>query len=537
MSTAVLIVVTSAAVGSAYFAQQLIDDQEQRLLHERAIEVAALYNVAVGSATASLGSLATVASVTDSDPAAFTRYAQRLLQSKANPGGYTGLALVKTSGARPSLVASIGTGVTAGRLAEPAVAQSLTRKSPTGFLTTPVTRSGDKVRIGSVLGAPAAPAGFVVYAEQVFDPFSSVDTPRTAKTPFSELIGAIYASSTADPAQVLQSSVRTVPVTGHVARATIDVGPDKWLIEVKARGSLVGSLAKVRPWVLLALGLLLAAVMTAIVEVLGRRRSYAEALVRERTQELSDSLAELERTQHQLVHSERLAAIGQVASTVGHELRNPLGVMANAIYLLRLRTDDPPAIRQLDTLDREVGSAARISSDLLDFARNRDPEWESVELSELISECLSVVPCPPGVTLVRDEAADLEHVRVDRDQLRQVLLNLLNNAYEAVPDGGTVTVATKRLDGAVRIDVVDNGAGADEATQARFFEPFFTTKTRGTGLGLAVCKRLIEGHSGSISVVSSPGEGARFTVVLPLTPVAPRMAADARAAERAGTVS
>jgi signal transduction histidine kinase len=527
VSTTVLIVVMSAAVGSAFLAQGVVDDQERRLLHERTGEVASLYNIAVQSVQASLGSAAAVASATDANPQSFATYAQRLLVSKANPGGYAAVALVKTSASSPRLVAAVGKGVTAARLSESAVSRALTRTTPGGFLSTPVLGSGSNLRIGFVLGPPASPPGFAVYVEQVLAPYAGVDAPRTSTTPFSELIGAIYASAQPDSSQVLVSSARTLPLRGNVARQTIKVGPDEWLIEIKPRSSLVGGSANVMPWMLFALGAALALVLTAVVEVLGRRRRYAEALVEARTQELRDSLDQLERAQQQLVLSERLAAIGQVASTVGHELRNPLGVMANAVYLLRLRTDDAASLRQLDTLDREVHSAARISSDLLDFARTRDPDWTTVDLADLVSECLSVVPRPAGVEVVRNETGGLDDVRADRDQLRQVLVNLLTNAYDAMPDGGTITISTRRLDGAVRIEVADDGVGLDDETKARLFEPFFTTKARGTGLGLAVSKRLVEAHSGTISVTSVRGEGARFAVVLPLATAAPRTAPEA----------
>jgi signal transduction histidine kinase len=537
VSTAVLIVVVAAAVGSAYLAKRVVDDQEQRLLHERTAEIASLFGLAIGSVQASLGSVAAVASATNADPTAFKTHAKKLLVSKSNASGYTSLALVRISASGPTLVTSVGTGVTAARLNEPAVLRTLARANPTGFASTPVLGSGNNLRLGYVVGPPMSAAGFVVYAEQALAPYAGVDAARDSATPFSELIGAIYASSRPDPSQLLVSSVRTVPLRGDVGRETIKVGPDQWLIEVQPRDSLVGGVARLMPWMLFALGVALALVMTAVVEVLGRRRRYAEGLVAERTQELRDSLDQLERAQQQLVLSERLAAIGQVASTVGHELRNPLGVMANAVYLLRLGTDDPTALRQLDTLDREVHSAARISSDLLDFARTRPPDWAPVDLHELVTECLAVALCPAGIEVVRDEDDGLYGVRADRDQLRQVLLNLLINAYDAVPDGGTVTISTQRLDGAVRIEVADDGAGIDEATTARLFEPFFTTKTRGTGLGLAVSKRLVEGHSGSISVTTAPGQGARFSVVLPLISATPRTAPDPETAEPAGASS
>ena len=521
LSTVVVCVTLAASIGSAYLAKRVVDDQENRLLRERTAEVAALYTVAISSTQASLASAAAVASATGADPKAFTRYAKTLLLSTANPNGYAALALVSTSGAAARLVAAVGSGVTTSHLALPEVARNVTRAVSASFVSTPVLHEGTDLRLGFALGPPTSPPGFVVYAEQTLLPYATVDAPRAANTPFTELVGVIYGSATPDPSQVLQSSVRKVPVRGsHVERQTIPVGPDKWLIEIRARGSLVGGVASAMPWVLLGLGLALALVITAVVEVLARRRGYAEALVEERTQELRTSFEQLEEAQHQLVLSERLAAIGQVASTVGHELRNPLGVMANAVYLLRLRIDDPSATRQLDLLDRELQSAARISSDLLDFARTREPTPRPVDLNELVTESLSVVARPSGVEVMRRDATDIGSVAVDRDQLRQVLINLISNAFEALSDGGTVTVSIERLDGAVRIEVADDGPGIDEDTKARVFEPFFSTKARGTGLGLAVCKRLVEAHGGVLAVASAPGEGARFAVVLPRIPTA-----------------
>jgi signal transduction histidine kinase len=270
-----------------------------------------------------------------------------------------------------------------------------------------------------------------------------------------------------------------------------------------------------------AVALLIGVAMTAVVEGVGRRRDYALALVDQRTAALRASLSELERMQHALVANERLAALGQMAATVGHELRNPLGVLTNSMYLIRgalsPRGDDRLR-RQLDTADREISAATLIVSDLLEFSRPRVAHPVPVDLAELIAEAVSVAPPPSGISV--DQQTDgVAPVFVDRDQIRQVLLNLLTNAYEAMPEGGEVTLAVRVVDAEIEVTVSDTGVGMDDATRERVFEPFFSLKTKGTGLGLAVSKRIVEDHTGSLEIMSEPDRGATVRLRLPLTSV------------------
>jgi two-component system, NtrC family, sensor histidine kinase HydH len=227
------------------------------------------------------------------------------------------------------------------------------------------------------------------------------------------------------------------------------------------------------------------------------------------------------------VRQERLAAIGQLASTIGHELRNPLGVLSNAVYLLRGDLGHTPgdaARRHLATAEREVSAATVIVSDLLEFARQRDPVFGDVDVAALVHEVLAVLPPPTGVLVTADVDATVT-VRADRDQLRQLLLNLMSNAYQSMPEGGRVTVGAVSGGGVVTMWVTDTGLGIPGDVRARLFEPFFTTKARGVGLGLAVCSRVVEAHHGEIAVESSPGEGSTFRVTLPML-VTPRQPAD-----------
>jgi signal transduction histidine kinase len=355
---------------------------------------------------------------------------------------------------------------------------------------------------------------------------------------------ALYVGATPSPATLLLTTAAHLPLTGHVARSDVTVGGDTWLALATAREPLAGALLDNVPWLLGLAVLLIGLAMAALVEAVSRRRDYALGLVAERTTALQHSLGELERAQQALVENERLAALGQMAATVGHELRNPLGVLTNALYLIRTAvsaTADDRLHRQLDTADREISAATLIVSDLLEFSRPRAANPVPVDVTELLAEAVSVAPPPSGIEVAAPDAADspdLTPVVADRDQLRQVVLNLLTNAYEAMPTGGTVRLAARAVAGdgegagpvgagAVEITVSDTGTGMDEQTRERVFEPFFSQKTKGTGLGLAVSKRIVEQHGGTLSLASQPGRGCTAVVRLPGSPVPTATTAEA----------
>jgi signal transduction histidine kinase len=207
-----------------------------------------------------------------------------------------------------------------------------------------------------------------------------------------------------------------------------------------------------------------------------------------------------------------------LASTIGHELRNPLGVISNALYLLRgdiAKSPSESSLRHLATAEREVSAATVIVSDLLEFARQRNPVMTDVDTGALLDEAIAVLPPPTGITVDRQPSVSQVVAVADRDMLRQVLLNLVGNAYQAMPEGGTVTVSVGDAGETVQLQVRDTGVGMSEDVRSKLFEPFFTTKARGVGLGLAVTKRIIDAHGGSITVDSQPGAGSTFTVSLP----------------------
>jgi len=270
--------------------------------------------------------------------------------------------------------------------------------------------------------------------------------------------------------------------------------------------------------VILAVGVAIALVSGGVLLLLQRRREYALALVDVRTGELARSMADLEDTQEKLVFQERLAAIGQVAAAVGHELRNPLGVLTNSLYLIRTAVpsgDTERIERHLATADREIGAAVVIVEGLLDFARQSAPEPEVFGLDDLLDETLSVAVPPAGVEVTRRGTEEVGDIRADRQQLRQVLLNLLSNAYAAMDGNGVLAVDAAPGARGLEIRVTDTGVGMDEETVNHIFDPFYTRKAKGIGLGLAVTRRIVEAHGGTIAARSAPGEGTTFVIRLP----------------------
>jgi signal transduction histidine kinase len=235
-------------------------------------------------------------------------------------------------------------------------------------------------------------------------------------------------------------------------------------------------------------------------------------------EDLRRSYAALGRAQEQLIQQERLAALGQLAAVIAHEVRNPLGVIFNSLGSLRRMLHprgDPKML--LDIIGEEADRLNRIVGDLLDFARPAPVALRPEPLDRVIDDAAQSAGLGPRLRFERDVAPGLPPVPMDARLVRQALLNLFTNAVQAMPAGGTLSIAA-RLDGdSVRIDVSDTGDGITEDVRHRIFEPFFTTRPTGTGLGLAVVKRILDDHRGSIRVEAGDPVGTRFVVRLPLS--------------------
>ncbi len=217
-----------------------------------------------------------------------------------------------------------------------------------------------------------------------------------------------------------------------------------------------------------------------------------------------------------LQQSERLATFGQFAASIAHELRNPLGVIESSSFLLRKRLGEVPeaASRHLDKIDAQVQLSNRIITSLLDLVRERPSTPRDLEARELVASALE--PLPAVAALARVELAEGPlAVRADPDQARQILVNLLANAYEAAGPKGEILVTVRAEGDEVAFVVNDSGPGVDPEIRKRIFEPLVTTKVRGIGLGLALCHRLATRNGGMMSLVVGPLPGAAFELRLP----------------------
>ncbi|PYT04471.1 MAG: hypothetical protein DMF65_02010 [Acidobacteria bacterium] len=231
---------------------------------------------------------------------------------------------------------------------------------------------------------------------------------------------------------------------------------------------------------------------------------------------------ERRRVEQQLFESEKLAAVGRLAASIAHEVNNPLEAIKNSLYLLSTGKKLEQNARFLDVARRETERVSHIIRQMLGFAR-RSGEVEWADVNQLIEETLILVEKKmkqARVEVVREFDPRLPKVRARADQLRQVFLNLLLNAQQAMEKGGRLRVSTslyeQALQPTVSVQISDTGRGIPEADIARIFEPFFSTRTKGTGLGLWVTQDIVRHHGGRIEVTSDEGQGTTFNVILPV---------------------
>lgn len=242
---------------------------------------------------------------------------------------------------------------------------------------------------------------------------------------------------------------------------------------------------------------------------LAQMNQALEKRVEERTHELKAATREL-------VKSERLAAIGQMASIISHEIRNPLAVISNATRLIKMlvRTPDAKLLKQFGIIEAEIKQANSIISEVLGYARTRDLILSTIDLNSYLREILLSYPFIPGITLKDELDPESVRIKVDAEEIKQAIRNIVSNAVEAMNGGGTLTVGTKVGRRVVCIYIADTGPGISEEVRHKMFAPFFTTKARGTGLGLAVVGKAIGRHKGKLFIQSEAGKGTCFQIYL-----------------------
>lgn len=216
-----------------------------------------------------------------------------------------------------------------------------------------------------------------------------------------------------------------------------------------------------------------------------------------------------------------LAAVGQLAASIAHELRNPLSSIKGAAQFLQKEYEEHSSLTEfLDIIIEEVNGLSRLTTEFLEYAKPMELDIASVDVNALVSKTLQFMSVPiseGGAIAIESLREDLPVVQADEKQLEQVLRNIILNALQAMPEGGTISVQTRAAAQAVELCVSDTGVGIAEEKLDRIFVPFFTTKTKGTGLGLSVVQKIVENHGGYIEVSSVVGQGTTFKVVLPIT--------------------
>ncbi len=240
-----------------------------------------------------------------------------------------------------------------------------------------------------------------------------------------------------------------------------------------------------------------------------------EQKVRERTEELR-------KTENQLIQSDKVASLGKLAAGVAHEINSPLtGILTYSSLLLQAKKDEDPDKEDLEVIVNETNRCKKIVKGLLDYARQTEPRKTLSDINEVADKSIDLISHQASLQNVKIEKKlqpDLPKIMIDVGQIQQVFINILLNAIEAMPQGGTLTLSSGMDDQMVALRFADTGIGIPEEILPKILDPFFTTKEqgRGTGLGLSVSYGIIERHRGKLEVKSKVGEGSTFTVKLPL---------------------
>jgi signal transduction histidine kinase len=260
-------------------------------------------------------------------------------------------------------------------------------------------------------------------------------------------------------------------------------------------------------------------------QVFGRTIKSSESLEKKgRTLKITNEALEklvLERTK-QLQDSERMATIGQTAGMVGHDIRTPLQAIVSEIYILQTELDAITDVKvkeevkeSLTSIETNVTYINKIVADLQDYSRPLKPEYIQTDFSSLIRTVFSAIPVPDNIRLTVDVKGELK-LRTDPLFIRRALTNLVNNAIQAMPNGGKMELIGYQKENSVFIVISDTGGGIPEEVKSKLFTPVMTTKASGLGFGLAVTKRLIGALNGTISFESEKGKGTKFKIELPI---------------------
>ena len=509
----VLLALLAATVTASVVVRNITRDQEKRLLTDRTKEIIGLLNSSVGTTRLELSTVGTAAINDGADSAAFAQTATALTAQGSSIG------VAKSVGGALAVVAARGTHVSTGPVAPeqlPILTRALTAKD---LVAGTAVVQGQTFVIVAIRTPGPQPA--VSFLQSTLP--SSRSIPTDPKSPYHDLTAAIYMSPTADPNQILLASGGVPKPGGMRVAMPFAFGADSWLVVTKARVPLVGSFAS-NFWLFVLMGgLLLTVLVGGLTWVLSSRRAYAMAEVERHTRILREA-------QEEAAAANR--AKSEFISRMSHELRTPLNAVLGFGQLLELYEDltdeQQKAVenitqggRHLLTLINEVLDISQVESGRLALSP------EPVAIVDVVEETiglLSPVAAGRSVQLIASNpGACQSSVFADRQRLKQVMLNIVGNAIKYNRVGGTVTIECASIgEDRLRVLVTDTGPGIPAAQLPLLFTPFERlgaerTTIEGTGMGLALSKRLTEAMGGTLGVDSVVGRGSTFWVELPLT--------------------
>lgn len=265
-------------------------------------------------------------------------------------------------------------------------------------------------------------------------------------------------------------------------------------------------------------------VLAALIGVLADAERRQKEKIQETAVKLSETYAQLQASMEQVRRADRLSALGELSAGLAHEIRNPLGAVEGAVQILQ-RPELPSETRQefAEMAGKEVGRLKSLLTQFLDFVRPQPPQRTLTEPAILLNSIARLAAETAKLAHIElsVEAQKTASIAIDSEQIRQVLLNLVLNAVQAMPEGGRISLRSHQETGSIVLEIVDEGTGIAPENIERIFDPFFTTRSTGTGLGLSIAHQIVHGHGGEISVRNNPDRGATFAISLPIAAAQP----------------
>jgi PAS domain S-box-containing protein len=231
---------------------------------------------------------------------------------------------------------------------------------------------------------------------------------------------------------------------------------------------------------------------------------------------------EKQEMEKKLLKTERFAAIGELSTMVAHDLRNPLQGISNVIHVLKKtakNTGNNKLASLVPSIEEALNHAEKMVRELLDYSTDVRLELNDSNPTSVVNQALSRISFPENIKLVQNTKPE-PRIRIDTDKFARVIVNIVTNAFEAMSKGGILKIESKELEGCLQLSIADNGTGIPDEKIDKLWSPFITTRAQGIGLGLPICKRIVEAHGGRILVETEKGKGTTFTIVLPLTKIA-----------------